>query len=181
MSGIRDLINKYSKIANDLPEQRQKLALVYASDAFSMVADRIQNDGIDARGNKMKPYSEKKINLSKLDPTLFNAPSKIIQFKKDAKEGKNNGSYSALRKAYGLTISKRTLTFDGTMFASIEQKVVYHDEFKTIVEIRASNDKDQIKVDQNSKIVGINILAFGKTEQDLLSDLNKERIQKLLR
>lgn len=181
MSGIRDLINKYTKIVNDLPAERQKLALIYAHDAFGLVADRIQNDGIDARGTKMKPYSERRINLSKLNPNEFNAPTKIIKFKEDAKKGKNNGSYSALRKAYGLTTAKRTLTFDGDMFNSIEQTVTYHDEYKTIVEIRAGNAEEQKKVDNNSRIVGINILAFGKNEQEYLADLNKERVQKLLR
>ena len=181
MSGIRNLINKYKKIAEDLPEQRQKLALIYTADAFDLVQDRIQNDGIDARGNLMKKYSERPFNWSKLNPTEFNAPSKVEAFKKDAKAKKNNGSYSTFRKAYGLTTSKRTLTFDGTMFASIEQYITYHDEFKTIVEIRASNAKEQMKVDQNSRIVGINILAFGKAEQDMLSDLNKERIKEILK
>lgn len=179
MSGLKNLIQKYTAIAKELPEQRQKLALIYAHDAHALTANRIQNSGIDARGSKMKLYSERPFNLGKLDPNDFNAPSKIAKFKKDAAKGVNNGSYRALRQAYGLPIDKRTLTFDGTMWKSIEQVVAYHDEFKTIVEIRAKDAKTKSKVDNNSRIVNINILAFGKDEKEFLAELNKERIREL--
>lgn len=180
MAGLANLINKYTIIAKELPEQRQKLALVYAHDAHAITANRIQNTGTDARGTKMKSYSKRPFNWSSLNENKFNAPSKIKKFKKDAAEKKNNGSYEALRQAYGLPTNIRTLTFDGTMFKSIDFTVTYHDEFKTIVEIRANSKEQQLKVDQNSRILGINILAFGKGEKEFLADLNKERIQKLL-
>lgn len=182
MSGLRNLINKYTSIAKELPAQRQKLALIYAHDAHAITANRVQNTGIDARGNKFKQYSDKPFNIGKLNSKDFNAPSKIEKFKKDVAKGKIKGSYKALRAAYGLPTDKRTLTFDGDMFKSIEQVVVFHDEYKTIVEIRPK-DKDKVnteKVNRNSRIVGINILAFGKVEKDFLFDLNQERINKLL-
>lgn len=65
------------------------------------------------------------------------------------------------------------------MLQSIEQVVAYHDEFKTIVEIRPKDPETKRKVDANSNIVKINILAFGKEEQELITELNKERIRKL--
>ena len=180
MSGLRNLIEKYTSIAKELPEQRQKLALIYAHDAHALTANRIQNSGIDARGSKMPLYSDKPFNLGKLNPNDFNAPSRIIKFKKDAAKKKNNGSYKALRQAYGLPIDRRNLTFDGTMWKSIEQIVAYHDEFKTIVEIRPKDPVTKMKVDNNSLIVKINILAFGKEERELLAELNEERINELL-
>ena len=181
MSGLRNLIQKYTKIAAELPEQRQKLALIYAKEAFALTSDRIQNTGFDARGSKMKPYSDNPFNLGRLNPNDFNAPGKVQKFKKDAAKGLNNGSYKAFRAAYGLPTDKRTLTVDGTMWKSIEQVVTYHDEYKTIVEIRPQDKETKRKVDANSRIVNINILAFGKDEKEFLSDLNKERIQKLLK
>ena len=181
MSGLRNLITKYTNIAKVIPEQRQKLALIYAHDAFGLTADRIQNTGIDARGNKMKGYSEKPLKHWLLNPNDFNAPSKIAKFKKDAAKGSNNGSYKALRASYGLPVDKRTLTFDGTMFKSIEQVVAFHDEYKTIVEIRPKDAKTKKKVDNNSRIVNVNILAFGKDERAFLAELNKERIENLLK
>ena len=179
MAGLRNLIEKYTSIAKELPEQRQKLALIYAHDAHALTAQRIKNSGIDARGSKMKLYSDRPFNLGKLNPNDFNAPSRIIKFKKDAAKNKNNGSYKALRQAYGLPVDHRNLTFNGTMWKSIEQVVAYHDEFKTIVEIRPKDPRTKMKVDNNSRIVKVNILAFGKEERDLLADLNEERIREL--
>ncbi len=179
MAGLRNLIEKYTSIARELPKQRQDLALIYAHDAHRVTAQRIQNSGIDARGSKMPLYSDRPFNLGKLDPNDFNAPSRIIKFKKDAAQKKNNGSYKALRQAYGLPVDRRNLTFDGTMWKSIEQVVAYHDEFKTIVEIRPEDPRTKIKVDNNSRILKVNILAFGKEERELLAELNEERIREL--
>jgi hypothetical protein len=180
MAGLRDMINRYTAIAKVIPEQRQKLALIYAHDAHAITANRVQNTGTDARGNKFKLYSERPFNLGLLNPTDFNAPSRVAKFKKDAAKGLNNGSYRAFRAAYGLPTDKRTLTFDGDMWQSIEQVVVFHDEYKTIVEIRSKDAENTRKVNSNSRIVGINILSFGKNEKDFLTELNKERINKLL-
>jgi hypothetical protein len=181
VGGLRNLIQKYTSIAKELPEQRQKLALIYAHDAYALTADRLQNEGIDARGTKMKAYSDKPMKHWLLNPTNFNAPTKVSKFKKDAAKGVNNGSYKAFRSSYGLPTDKRTLTFDGTMLKSIDQVVVFHDEYKTIVEIRPKDIATKKKVDNNSRIVKVNILAFGKDEKDFLAELNRERINNLLR
>jgi len=88
MAGLRNLIEKYTSIAKELPKQRQDLALIYAHHAHALTANRIQNSGIDARGSKMPLYSDRPFNLGKLNPDDFNAPSKIIKFKKDAAQKK---------------------------------------------------------------------------------------------
>lgn len=175
------MIINFQRIVSELPETRQKLALIMAKDAHALTADRIQNSGINARGEKMPLYSQNPLNLGFINPIEFNAPTKIIKFKKDAQKGKNNGSYAALRKAYGLPIDKRTLTFDGDMFASIIQEVDEHDENKTIVSIRSSDRANQDKVNWNSKRVKSNILAFGDDEKKLISELNSKRIKDLLK
>ena len=179
MPGLRDLINKYTTIAKQLPEQRQKLALIYAHDAHAITQDRLVNEGKNANGVKFKSYSKSFI-AHKLLPSNYKKPQVVAKFKKDAQLGKNDGSYEAFRKAYGRRTDIRTHNVDNDMLQSIEQVVVFHDEYKTIVEIRAKDKENTRKVNANSRIVGINILAFGKAEKDLLFDLNKERINKLL-
>lgn len=181
MPGLKDLIDKYKKIAKEMPEQRKRLALIYAREAHAITANRIQNTGINAEGQKMPLYSERPFNLGKLNPDTFNAPSKIIKFKKDASLKKNDGSYKALRKAYGLPVDKRTLTFDGGMFKSIIQEVTEHNELKTVVEIKANNEEEQEKINSNSNRVKSNILSFGKDEKELIRSLNEERVKNLLK
>ena len=180
MSGLRDLINKYTRIAAEIPEQRQKLALIYAKEAHAITQDRLVNLGVDARGTKFKPYSEKYI-AHRLIPNKFAKQGVVVKFKKDAQAGKNNGSYRAFREAYGRPTDKRTHNLDNNMLQSIEQVITFHDEYKTIVEIRPQDKETKRKVDANSRIVNINILAFGKDEKEFLSDLNRERIQQLLK
>ena len=58
MAGLRNLIEKYTSIAKELPEQRQKLALIYAHDAHMVTQDRLVNKGVNARGEKFPKYSE---------------------------------------------------------------------------------------------------------------------------
>ena len=91
-----------------------------------------------------------------------------------------SGKYEAKRKAFGLPIDKRTHTFTGDMFKSIRPIVVSHSLTRTVVEIRANDRKNQDKINENSKIVGKNILSLNQEEKNLLEELNLERLQNAL-
>lgn len=181
MSGLASLVEKYKKIAKEMPEQRKRLALIYAHDAHAITANRIQNTGINAEGQKMPLYSENPLPLFFFDGSKTNAPSKAEKFKKDVKKGLIESSYKNFRKAYGLPVDKRTLTFDGDMFKSIGQEVVEHTDLKTVVEIKAKDQENQNKVNWNSNMVKSNILSFGKAEKELIRSLNEERVKNLLK
>lgn len=147
MSGLKTLLNKYANKAEQLAENRQKEARLICSDMFALVANRLQNEGIDSKGRKFKLYS---------------------------------GTYAAKRKSLGLPIDKRTHTFTGSMLISVRPIVVEHTLTKTVVEIRSDDRKNQDKINENSKIVGINILSSNEEERALLEELNLERIQRIL-
>jgi hypothetical protein len=181
MSGLGKLAKKYAKILEQLPDDRQKLALIMAADAHALTANRIQNTGVDANDTKMKLYSRKPLPYWKLNESDFNAPSKIKKFKADAAKKKIEPTYENLRKSYGLPINKRTLTFDGDMWKSIEQVVTNHDQLITEVTIRAKDKVNQNKINSNSRIVGINILQFSEDEQEFIRESNEKRIKELLK
>jgi hypothetical protein len=181
MAGLQDISQKYSKILNEMPKQRERLALIFAKDAFALVANRIQNSGIDKDGEKMPLYSRAPLPYWKLNENEFNAPTKIKKFKSDSAAGKIQPSYESLRKAYGLPTDKRTLTFDGAMFKSIIQEVTRHEDYITEVTIKSENRKDQNKVNSNSKIIGKNILSFGDIEGKFLRELNEKRIKDMFK
>lgn len=147
MSGLKTLLNKYANKAEQLAENRQKEARLICADMFALVANRLQNEGIDSKGRKFKLYS---------------------------------GAYAAKRKSLGLPIDKRTHTFTGSMLISVRPIVVEHTLTKTVVEIRANDRKNQDKINENSKIVGSNILSSNEEERALLEELNLERIQRIL-
>ena len=176
MSGLRELTQKYASKLKDMPEKRKEFALKIAFDSFALVAYRIQNYGIDANGNKMKGYSTAKMPYWKLDPTDYNGSGKVSRFKKDAADGKVIPSYKTFREYYGLPTDKRTLTFDGDMFKSIEPFISEHTEVLTEVTIKSKDEKNQKKVNVNSNIVGINILSFGDDEKDFIREANEKRV-----
>lgn len=133
-------------MAAELAEDRQKFALITAKDVFALVANRIQNTGIDSDGAKMKAYTQ---------------------------------SWAKVRKAYGLPINMRTLTFTTDMFKSIRPEVTEHNEARTVVEIKSRDAFNQKKVNGNSAIIGKSILGFSKEERQIVTEANEERIGKL--
>jgi hypothetical protein len=147
MAGLKTLLNKYSKKAEELAAERQKEALIISKDMYALVTRRLQNEGVDSKGNKFKLYSV---------------------------------GYKAKRRALGLPIDKRTHTFSGDMFKSTRPIIVEHNLNRTVVEIRANDRKNQDKLNENSKIVGTNILSLNHEEKNLLEELNLERIQKVM-
>jgi hypothetical protein len=180
MASLKDLAQKYSEIIRKMPDERRKQALIMASDAHALTANRIQNRGEDATGSKMKLYSRKPSpKWFALNPDQYAAPSKIKRFKNKVKKGEIEPTYENLRKEYGLPIDKRTLTFNGEMFASIKFTVSKHDKNVTEITIGPTDAVNQIKVASNSAIVGINILKFGEQEANMINRLNKERVNKL--
>lgn len=181
MSGLSKMAKKYAKILEELPKERQKLALIMAADAHALTAHRIQNTGVDAEGKKMPLYSKKFFPYYLLNENSFNAPTKIKKFKADVAKKKIEPTYENLRKAYGLPTDKRTLTFDGDMWKSIGFEVTNHDEKVTEVTIKAKDEFNQNKINWNSNKIGINILRFGDDEQELIRELNENRIKELLK
>lgn len=147
MSGIKELLNFYATKAEELAANRQKQALIISKDMYALVARRLQNEGIDSKGNKFKLYSVK---------------------------------YKARRHALGLPVDKRTHTFSGEMLKSTRPIIVEHTLTRTVVEIRADDNENQNKINANSRIVKVNILALDEEEKNLLEELNLERVQEVM-
>jgi len=187
MSGLKNLINKYKFIAKTMPEERQKEALVMANEGLALVLERL-GEGIGADGVKFPPYSTKVFPWWLLDSDDFNSSSKVKAFKKKAKKSAKkdksdtkNQSYKAFRKAYGVPTDKRTHTLDGDMLRSVHAVIESHDKYKTSVTIKSKDDLNQNKLNWNSNRVGISLLKWSKSEQELISELNRERVNKKLR
>ena len=179
--GFEQMKKRYQIVLNEMIEQRQTEALIIANDVQAITANRIQNSGIGADGNKYKLYSRHRLKYWLFNPTVFNSPKKIREWQFDAEYGQNNASYESLRKAYGLPIDKRTLTFDGNMWKDIFSEVIKHDQDSTIVEIKARSKENQNKVDSNSAQLKTNILSLSSDEQDFVNESNQKRIQRYLK
>lgn len=142
---LRGLFNKYEKILVQMASEREVAAMQISKDMLALIQMRLQNEGIDANGQKFKLYSS---------------------------------GYAAKRKALGLPIDKRTHTFTGDMLKSTRPIVVENNYTRTVVELSASDTDNQNKINENSRIVGINILKLTEDENNLLDELNLERINR---
>lgn len=193
MSDLKDLAAKYKKAVTELNANRELFALQVAKDAHALTANRIQNKGVNAEGQKMKAYSKNLMPFWFLNPSDYPSQAKITKFKKDAsketakakKEKRDPDpdkvSYYGLRKAYGLPVDKRTLTFTERMFSSIVQEVEKSTETSTTVIIKANNDTEQAKINFNSAREKTNILALDKNEKQMVEEANRQRVEKLLK
>jgi len=180
MSVFTDMVNKYSKIAKDLPAIRLKLAIDAANDGLALVVERLQEHGEGAEGQKFERYSEAMMPYWLINPNNYKGAGKVARFKKNAAAKRNNGSYRALRQAYGLPTNKRTFTFEGDMLLSLEVFVESHTEGKTTVVTKSRSREEQDKINWNSGMVDSNILSYNKEEIEFISQANLKRVQKLL-
>jgi hypothetical protein len=181
MSVFTDIVNKYSKIAKDLPTIRLQLAMDAATDGLQLVIERLQERGEGAEGQKFDRYSEAMMPYWLINPNNYKGSGKVSKFKKNAAAKRNNGSYRALRKAYGLPTDKRTFTFEGDMLLSLDVFLESHNADETIVVTKARSRGEQDKVNWNSGMVDSNILSYNKEEIEFISQANLQRVQKLLK
>lgn len=181
--GIKNLIDKYTKIRNLLPEERRKEALKMANDGLALTRSDIQNEGKGYDGQKFPLYSKNIFPYWLIRADSFNASNKVKKFKKRAakksKKDPAEGSYHAFRKAYGVPTDKRTLTLDGDMWKAVFAEVESHDEFVTTIVIQAKDEENQNKIGWNSNKLGGSILRWSEPTKKIIRELNQERLNKL--
>jgi len=171
---ITTLKVRLQRIVNDLTEQRQNLALKYASDLTAKITDRLLNDGESAEGKKFPLYSENNLALATAQALVKNSN------KPSAKLKAGQTSYKDIRKLLGLPTDKRTHSFTNDMIKSIRPIVEENNKYLTIVEISSKDLENQKKLNQNSKRMGTNLLRANQKEKDLIDLLNSQRIQSII-
>lgn len=165
---------RFLRIVNEITEQREKLALTYASDLTSLITDRLLNEGVSADGKKFPLYSENNLALATAQAIVkkSNRPS--------AKVKAGETSYKDIRKLLGLPTDKRTHSFTNDMIKSIRPIVTDNNKYLTVVEISCNDAPNQKKLNENSKRMGTNLLRANQKEKDLIDSLNQKRIQNII-
>lgn len=171
---ITTLKARFARIVTEISEQREQLALIYASDLTAKITDRLLNEGVSADGKKFPLYSEKNLPLKVAEALIkkSNRPSAKI------KQGET--SYKDVRKTLGLPTDKRTHSFTNDMIKSIRPTVADNNKYLTIVEIKSSDAANQKKLNENSKRMGVSLLKANQKEKQLIEDLNLERIKNII-
>lgn len=175
---LSDLSRNYASKIKELEETRKSNALVIAGDYTALIVNRVQNQGVGSNGVKFGKYSQKPL------PLFFfgdgNSKTKADRFKNAVKKKKVEPTYENFRQYLGLPIDKRTMTMTGDMFASIRPEIIEHNEFVTIVEIKAKDKFNQDKVNWNSGDLGISIISANESEKQMVSVANKKRVDEVL-
>lgn len=121
MAGLRDLSKKMRALITLIDNERERDLLLIAKDTKALVANRVQNSGLDSDEKPLPSYSTSGVPAY----LLFNAEkpngAKIgADYKKlDDKYGPLV-SYRDRREHYGLPTSKTTLTYTGEMWHGID-------------------------------------------------------------
>jgi hypothetical protein len=171
---ITSLKARFARIVTEITEQRQDLALTYASDLTALVTDRLLNEGESAEGKKFPLYSEKNLGVKVAEAIVkkSNKPSAKI------KAGET--SYKDIRRVLGLPTDKRTHSFTNDMIKSIRPIVVDNNKYLTIIEISASDAPNQKKLNENSRRMKTNLLRANVKERQLIESLNQKRVQNII-
>ncbi len=86
-------------------------------------------------------------------------------------------AYSRHRQKAGYQTDIVDFTRSGNLWANIRPEVVESTEVKSVVEITARDDRNQVKLQGAVKKRG-NILLVSQSEADLISQLNQQRVQR---
>lgn len=121
MAGLRDLSNKMRALISLIDAERERDLILIAKDTKALVANRVQNDGVDSDKQPLPKYSTSGVPAY----LLFNKEkpngAKIGEdYKKIDKKFGPLVSYKEQRDYYGLPTSKTTLTYTGKMWNGID-------------------------------------------------------------
>jgi len=85
--------------------------------------------------------------------------------------------YAKNRQKAGYQTEYVDFTRSGNLWANVRPEVVESTEVKSVVEITARDDRNQVKLQGAVKKRG-NILLVSQSEADLISQLNQQRVQR---
>jgi len=112
---IDEFIRGIDRIIDNLPDILQGEMETIALDGKVFVQNRIQESGINDKGNPLKAYSD-----NKLPAFFFTDPDRPKRLSKEEAANYPDGiSYVDYRKAKGLPVDRVTLTVTGEMWRSI--------------------------------------------------------------
>jgi S-adenosylmethionine hydrolase len=88
--------------------------------------------------------------------------------------------YAKNRQKAGYQTEYVDFTRSGNLWANVRPEVIESTEVKSVVEITARDDRNQVKLQGAVKKRG-NILLVSQSEADLIAQLNQQRVQRYFR
>lgn len=171
---LDELGNAFKRASEEIEDKLFDITVQVAFSSIQLIRDRL-NDGVDASGSKLKPYSEKPFWL---------VPNHIPESakRKLKSQVKKNGfykGYKAVREASGRQTSVRDYFFSGAMLNNVDvvaQALI--DEGVVSVDVDAKDKKQRDILGYNQDRDNTKILENSEEEvMLLLEDFEEEIIE----
>ncbi|MEN6568981.1 MAG: hypothetical protein ABFC18_03110 [Rikenellaceae bacterium] len=199
---VDELNKRLDRVSNEIQSRLGNTMIQIGNDALYKIKERIQGSGVNAKGEKFKPYSTKEMlvggkSFRKKDATMF-FNRKGLDWKSLRKpgvgkppEGKHNkksdyvrlavlpGGYKQLREISGLQASFVDFTFTTDMWSNIGIVSDVAEANKGIVRISAKTEKEKKKLEGNTARRG-NILELSDKELAEVSETFGMRLQQII-
>lgn len=165
MASIDELSKKLKQAADELEVEIPNILLEQEITAKSLVQDRVQETGKDAKGGQLGDYSTKKI------PAFFfigkGKKATDNKLRKLARE-KKNISYSDFRQLDGKQSAYVDLTFTGQMWrqTGLVQKQITNK--KSVIVIGQTTERSEKVADYNTIRYG-NFLELSESEVEIIT------------
>jgi hypothetical protein len=176
-----ELVKSYGNVIRDMQSTpRGDIMMKTGVSALVAIKKRVINTGVDAKGNKYKPYSTKPM-LANCSSMTESACSKIASSKEKRKElqwvtlkghklFEIDGGYKEYRELHGRQTDHVDFSFTNSMWSDVNVISNSGDHNKGVVIIGAKEEKHKKKLEGNTKRRG-DILDLSKTEIDELMRL----------
>ncbi len=169
--------------------ERRKAALQIGVEAIALVKLRIQTTGKNAENEQFKGYSTNAIlvgsssfdnqsNAKKIFGKRKNKKADWVTLPSGARLQVLVGGYKKLRELDGYQAGYVDFTRTGEFWRSIAAQIESEDNERTLVIIKARDEKNQAKLDSFATKRG-NILLLTSEEQEILNEISANRILKI--
>lgn len=178
---LNAIAKKFDTLIKVIDSERQRDLMLISLDAKAMVADRVQNEGLDSNSTALPKYSDAGVPAYLLYNKLKPGGSKIgDDYKKIGAKYGGIVSHKDVRQNYGLPTNKTTLTYTGEMWRDIGPVVTNKTKDTVTVQIKGLTSDSQDKLEWNTARYG-DFLALTNEEQGIIRASAFERRTKQIK
>lgn len=167
MEELRDTMNRFRSLINGMPEFKDELATTLALNAGQLVNSRIVDKGERADGAPLTHRSGKQYSDREIPTSVFVDSGMITA--SQARSLPIMSTYVDAKKAAGRYRGKRDLIYTGAMWKNTGLTAKQLTPGGFVATVAGKTAETQIKLDNNSRQSGVDVLELSKEEEVILS------------
>lgn len=180
MATINEYRANIQRAIAEIRATREKETGLIMADELALIKSRVINEGETATGGSFGKYSQAKVPYwffgSNLKNAAFNVKAKQEELRK--KVG-YFASYEDWRQINNRPVAFKNFSFTNQMWNTIRPQVIASDDVSTTFVFGSDNKDAQDKINFQKGQAG-DFLAQSESERALISELNRQRVFKIL-